>query len=821
MEGEDSMPLSNYDVLACKLIDLLNGDILPLPRWGDPERNQQRIVMAVCEGSAMTPEHWATLGETEREPWVEKTIERLHGRSNSGLEQAEAIARQEFDAAQELAVPVAVERELRDRLWAAWNQIYVPLGLCHHPINYRGWSDKLNAFCEVVRREDAKFAGLLDRFTLAQSPNPNEQIALNLIRAGLLDSEQGIGHELAKLAQSDDRDWMKVFNMDDLLYYVLDCKWVGTPTADADPCNGIVVRYTSAAAKFNKAIDVFDRRMRQRGMDPKLVVVIHRGDLGSGDPPRNVILTDDSDWLAFKLAANDFEALKREWEESHPGMLKGFQDWERAELAEFQRVYGQFSSFDTSVDETGKPNNPQQYQTAQQHNADLARHAKQRREWLEKLCAPPIPVPDGWEGEPPRYEITTLNDAEPWLERELEHVRGMQGFSAAIGHDAGIHAINNLYRLFDQLRISDRPNAPTDPPDKIRVELVLSDLLAWVRTRLSTDAQAKANSANGQPTPDVQTMPTSPLDGFRGRVASAYKKLLFALDQDEREPLPDGDDGIPRSRVNQLLEELRPLDADGAIDRAYKAARANVSDRDVPLVEEIYKAFWRVVENVMRGRSDGGDNYRFQHALTMRPQIDRESEPKTVLSSGEWSTTLPPEFDGIRLVSLCLTTPEIITEHLARLRDGRFFIVRWDSRRVLYHWSPVTESCAKEKAEPVRVFCGRQSWLELFDIEPSKVTQALPPESDGPQPPNKFLWQGKCAELQPIPWKLVDFLWKAENHTAEIEAVFDGVWGDDSTRSDSALKTAISRANTALLEKEIPVTVSQKSGHVSLTVAAT
>ena len=50
--------------------------------------------------------------------------------------------------------------------------------------------------------------------------------------------------------------------------------------------------------------------------------------------------------------------------------------------------------------------------------------------------------------------------------------------------------------------------------------------------------------------------PQAPLQCFLNRVSDAFKKLSFALDLDEREPLPADADGIPSSRVNRLMNEL-------------------------------------------------------------------------------------------------------------------------------------------------------------------------------------------------------------------------------------------------------------------------
>lgn len=70
---------TNYERLVAQLIDLLNGEVLPVVSWGFLERNEQRAALAVHEATGMTPEHWATLDEASREPWLERTIAALAG----------------------------------------------------------------------------------------------------------------------------------------------------------------------------------------------------------------------------------------------------------------------------------------------------------------------------------------------------------------------------------------------------------------------------------------------------------------------------------------------------------------------------------------------------------------------------------------------------------------------------------------------------------------------------------------------------------------------------------------------------------------------
>ena len=90
---------------------------------------------------------------------------------------------------------------------------------------------------------------------------------------------------------------------------------------------------------------------------------------------------------------------------------------------------------------------------------------------------------------------------------------------------------------------------------------------------------------------------------------------------------------------------------------------------------------------------------------------------------------------------------------------------------------------------------------------------------DGPQTPNKFVWKGKFAELQPRSWDVVDFLWHVDDdHKAQEDDVFDAVWGPESRVGPRALTSAISRANNSFVEKGIPISVNKKKGYVIITI---
>ncbi|HQU45963.1 MAG TPA: hypothetical protein PK867_24330, partial [Pirellulales bacterium] len=93
-------------------------------------------------------------------------------------------------------------------------------------------------------------------------------------------------------------------------------------------------------------------------------------------------------------------------------------------------------------------------------------------------------------------------------------------------------------------------------------------------------------------------------------------------------------------------------------------------------------------------------------------------------SGDQWCPRLPAELRGVKLISLCLTTPPAVTEHIARLLDGRFFSVWWDSQKARYRWSEVTQDYAKEKLDPVRIYAVRKSWLDLFESAPSPAGAA-------------------------------------------------------------------------------------------------
>ena len=93
----------------------------------------------------------------------------------------------------------------------------------------------------------------------------------------------------------------------------------------------------------------------------------------------------------------------------------------------------------------------------------------------------------------------------------------------------------------------------------------------------------------------------------------------------------------------------------------------------------------------------------------------------------------------------------------------------------------------------------------------TEPAQRLVQLREGPRPPNQLWYRGRCFEMQPIPWRLLNHMW-GEQRCTEQE-VTEAVWGDDSA-GDRALGNAIRRANTTLMQAEYPGTLRRKTGYV-------
>jgi hypothetical protein len=90
-------------------------------------------------------------------------------------------------------------------------------------------------------------------------------------------------------------------------------------------------------------------------------------------------------------------------------------------------------------------------------------------------------------------------------------------------------------------------------------------------------------------------------------------------------------------------------------------------------------------------------------------------------------------------------------------------------------------------------------WKKLSTLERLPwLTDAanLKDVKEGPVLPQHFLWNGEKTKLEPIPWRLLDYMWKLDN--ASDSDVESAVWGEGERTSDASFASAISRVNTKL-----------------------
>ncbi len=92
-----------------------------------------------------------------------------------------------------------------------------------------------------------------------------------------------------------------------------------------------------------------------------------------------------------------------------------------------------------------------------------------------------------------------------------------------------------------------------------------------------------------------------------------------------------------------------------------------------------------------------------------------------------------------------------------------------------------------------------------------------PEQGDGPAPPNRFIWRGRVAELQRVPWLLLSHLWSRRGRAAAVddERMAREVWGEfDAT--DGQIRQAVARVNAALADARMPLSITRKAGFLRL-----
>lgn len=88
------------------------------------------------------------------------------------------------------------------------------------------------------------------------------------------------------------------------------------------------------------------------------------------------------------------------------------------------------------------------------------------------------------------------------------------------------------------------------------------------------------------------------------------------------------------------------------------------------------------------------------------------------------------------------------------------------------------------------------------------------PLADGSVPPNRFRFDNILHEFPPLEWRLLCLLWDQETVTHQ-EAI-DHLYGHDAEDKDDAYKSVAKRLRCRLLDKNLPIEITMKSGYISL-----
>jgi hypothetical protein len=85
-------------------------------------------------------------------------------------------------------------------------------------------------------------------------------------------------------------------------------------------------------------------------------------------------------------------------------------------------------------------------------------------------------------------------------------------------------------------------------------------------------------------------------------------------------------------------------------------------------------------------------------------------------------------------------------------------------------------------------------------------------KADGPAPDGCVYWKGKVECLQTIPHRLLSCIWGKESLL--IEDLCESVWGQNANPSQSAIKTALGKANSCLMKLGVPWSYKQRQGRI-------
>ncbi|QEG01602.1 hypothetical protein Mal15_56790 [Stieleria maiorica] len=141
-------------------------------------------------------------------------------------------------------------------------------------------------------------------------------------------------------------------------------------------------------------------------------------------------------------------------------------------------------------------------------------------------------------------------------------------------------------------------------------------------------------------------------------------------------------------------------------------------------------------------------------------------------------------------------------------------------------WYDTIGDKAVEMLEELQRFCGHSDELDLLIDEVSRgcePAQGLPtrdqlrglkeldPNPDGPVLPKGWRHAGHVyTNIEPRPSKLVSFLWKLSDRSAEWDDLAEPVWGDRAAtlKEGQAVESACRKANKFFRDNKIPWKVS-------------
>jgi hypothetical protein len=346
---------------------------------------------------------------------------------------------------------------------------------------------------------------------------------------------------------------------------------------------------------------------------------------------------------------------------------------------------------------------------------------------------------------------------------------------------------------------------------------------------------------------DVCDEPTNPRHAPEGTLGIAGRDMAIRGSAIGHRVL-DLDRVLEDAKVGRLDTEDQETQSVAAEDAEWKCYLLGLIDqyygRELSELEEEYeRAKWLRAQSVLRHLNEFGQLLSAAHAffieltnaggqitLGERAQLQPASESERPSSLVQFQPANPPdpppldpvEYErqmggphvlGARLLWWCAAakSPEpfgftpgfshkLWTQPIWTLNQDRN--VRANPRVV-----PLLQHAASHVCDVLQ--------REAMEDLQTATTPQTPP--NGPEPPNRFWWNGRHVTLSRRPRDLLYYMW---NHrTAEIQTVIEKVW--EKTIGDSTLDSTISRVNRVLADAEFPVSITSKLGYLTLSIGET